>query len=41
VATDFATGLAAPVDVTVAPDGSLVVADWATGHLFRIRYTGQ
>jgi glucose/arabinose dehydrogenase len=40
VATDFATGLAAPVDVTVAPDGSLVVADWATGHLFRIRYAG-
>lgn len=36
--TDFATGFAAPIDVTVGPDGSLYVADWATGVIFRIVY---
>lgn len=39
-ATNFATGFAAPIDVTVSPDGSLYVADWATGIIFRISYTG-
>lgn len=38
--TDWATGFAAPIDVTVGPDGSLYVADWATGIIFRISYTG-
>ena len=38
--TDFATGFAAPIDVTVGPDGSLYVADFATGIIFRISYTG-
>lgn len=38
--TNFATGFASPIDVTVGPDGSLYVADWATGIIFRIRYTG-
>ncbi|MFW5942378.1 MAG: PQQ-dependent sugar dehydrogenase [Chloroflexota bacterium] len=38
--TDFATGFAAPVDVTVGPDGALFVADWATGVIFEIRYEG-
>ncbi|MEZ4518261.1 MAG: PQQ-dependent sugar dehydrogenase [Chloroflexota bacterium] len=38
--TDWATGFAAPVDVTVGPEGSLYVADWATGIIFRINYTG-
>lgn len=38
--TDFATGFAAPVDVAVSPSGSLYVADWATGILFEITYTG-
>lgn len=37
-ATDFATGFAAPIDVTVGPEGSLYVADWATGIIFRIEY---
>jgi glucose/arabinose dehydrogenase len=37
--SDFATGLASPVDVTIAPDGSLVVADWATGNVYKISYT--
>jgi glucose/arabinose dehydrogenase len=39
-ATDFATGFAAPIDVTVGPDGSLYVADWATGIIFQIQYEG-
>jgi len=39
--TDFATGFAAPVDLTVGPAGSLYVADWATGIIFEIRYTGD
>lgn len=38
--TNFATGFAAPIDVTVGPDGSLYVADWATGIIFKISYTG-
>lgn len=38
--TDFATGFAAPVDVTVGPQGSLFAVDWATGIIFEIRYTG-
>lgn len=36
--SDFLLGLADPIDVTVAPDGALVVADWATGHVFKIGY---
>lgn len=36
----FATGFAAPIDLTVGPDGALYVADWATGIIFRIGYTG-
>ncbi len=39
-ATNFATGFASPIDVTVGPDGSLYVADWATGIIFKISYTG-
>jgi glucose/arabinose dehydrogenase len=37
---DFATGFAAPIDLTVGPDGSLFVVDWATGIIFQISYTG-
>lgn len=37
----FATGFAAPIDLTVDPDGNLYVADWATGIIFRISYTGE
>lgn len=36
--SNFATGFADPVDVTVGPDGSLFVADWATGIIFKISY---
>jgi glucose/arabinose dehydrogenase len=37
-AVDFATGFAQPIDVVVGPDGSLYVADYATGVIFRLRY---
>ena len=39
-AGDFAMGFAAPIDVTVSPNGSLYVADWATGIIFKISYSG-
>lgn len=39
-ATDFATGFAAPIDVIVGPDGALFIADWATGVVFKITFTG-
>lgn len=38
---DFLTGLWGPVDVVLAPDGSLVVADNLSGYLFRISWTGE
>lgn len=38
--SNFATGFAAPIDVEIAPDGSMFVADWATGIIFKISYTG-
>lgn len=37
----FATGFAAPIDLTVGPDGALYVADWATGIIFRIGWNGE
>jgi glucose/arabinose dehydrogenase len=37
----FVTGLIRPVDVTIAPDGSLVVADFVYGHVWRVRYVNQ
>jgi glucose/arabinose dehydrogenase len=36
----FVTGLIRPVDVAVAPDGSLVVADFIYGHVWRVTYEG-
>ncbi len=36
--SDFALGFASPIDVTQSPDGALLVADWATGHIFKIIY---
>jgi glucose/arabinose dehydrogenase len=38
--TNFATGFAAPIDLTQAPDGSIWVADWATGIIFKLSYGG-
>jgi hypothetical protein len=34
----FVTGLIRPSDVIVAPDGSLVIADFIYGHVWRVRY---
>ncbi len=36
----FVTGLIRPIDVTIAPDGSLVVVDYVYGHVWRVVYTG-
>jgi glucose/arabinose dehydrogenase len=36
----FITGLIRPVDVTLAPDGALVVADFIYGHVWRVTYGG-
>ena len=36
----FATGFAAPLDITTGPDGALYIADYATGIVFRISHTG-
>lgn len=36
----FVTGLIRPVDVAVAPDGTLVVADYIYGHVWRVNATG-
>lgn len=35
-ASDFATGFAQPIDVTIREDGRLYVADYATGIIFEI-----
>lgn len=37
----FITGLIRPIDVAIAPDGSLVVADFIYGHIWRVRYMPQ
>jgi glucose/arabinose dehydrogenase len=37
----FVTGLLRPSDVIVAPDGSLVIADFIYGQLWRVSYTGE
>jgi glucose/arabinose dehydrogenase len=36
--SDFAVGFASPIDVTISPDGSVVVADWANGNIYSISY---
>jgi hypothetical protein len=38
LAEPFITGLIRPIDITIAPDGSLVVADFIYGHIWRVRY---
>src|SRR5690606_24707619 len=37
----FVTGLIRPVDVTVGPDGTLLVADFIYGFVWRITWTGE
>jgi len=34
----FVTGLIRPIDLTVAPDGSVVIADFIYGHIWRVSY---
>jgi|GEM_PF-415281 len=41
VPTPFMTGLIRPVDVVVAPDGSLVIADFIYGHVWKVSFTGE
>lgn len=36
----FVTGLIRPIDVTIAPDGALVVADFVYGHIWKVSYNG-
>ena len=36
----FVTGLIRPVDIAVAPDGALLVADYIYGHVWRAVYEG-
>lgn len=36
----FVVGLIRPIDVTLAPDGTLVVADYIYGHVWKISYSG-
>jgi glucose/arabinose dehydrogenase len=36
----FVTGLIRPIDLTIAPDGSLVIADYVYGNIWRVAYTG-
>jgi len=37
----FVTGLIRPIDLTIAPDGTLVIADFSYGHIWRVEYTGD
>jgi hypothetical protein len=37
----FVTGLIHPVAIVVAPDGSLVIADFIYGHIWRVSYIGD
>jgi glucose/arabinose dehydrogenase len=34
----FVTGLIRPIDLAIAPDGSLAIADYINGHVWRVRY---
>jgi glucose/arabinose dehydrogenase len=39
--TPFATGFQNPLDVKTGPDGALYVADFGSGRVYRIEWTGQ
>jgi hypothetical protein len=36
----FVTGLIRPIDVTLDPEGALVIADFIYGNIWRVRYVG-
>ena len=37
---DFVTGLWGPIDIVNTPDGAIVVADYLSGRLFKVSWTG-
>jgi glucose/arabinose dehydrogenase len=39
--SDFVTGLSHPVAVAVAPDSSLLIADWGSGTIWRVQANGH
>ncbi len=39
--TTFVAGLDRPLPMTTAPDGNLVVGDYATGVIYKVRYAGE
>jgi glucose/arabinose dehydrogenase len=39
--TPFLTGIANPLAIALAPDGSLLVGDWSTGTIYRITSTSH
>ena len=38
---DWATGFAAPIDITIGPDGAFYVAGFETGIIYKISYVGE
>ena len=38
---DFLTGVKRPIEVIQTPQGTLLVADFETGHIFEISYAGN
>ena len=40
-ARPFLTGIQSPVAIAVRADGSVFVADWATGTVYRVTATSQ
>lgn len=41
VPSDFVVGLDRPLPMATGPDGNMIVGDYATGIIYRIRYAGQ
>lgn len=39
--SNFVTGLDRPLPMATGPDGNLVMGDYATGIIYRVRYTGE
>jgi hypothetical protein len=39
--TTFVAGLDRPLPLTIAPDGNLLIGDYATGVIYKIQYVAQ
>ena len=39
--TTFIAGLERPLPLTLAPDGNLVIGDYSTGVVYKVKYTGE